>query len=321
MRKLSLLIVAAPFLAASGQVDPLSGWKDGPNKKAIVEFVAAVTQKDGPDYVPPEDRVATFDNDGTLWCEKPTIEGVFALEQFRAMLPKHPEWKDRQPFKAILEKDKEHFAHADMEEIIAFFLATHSGMAQAEFNESARQFFATAKHPKFGVLYKQMTFQPMVELVKHLQANGFRVYICSGGDVDTMRAVAQEIYGIPVENIIGTSLVYEAREEAGKLTLLRTAKFFSFNDKIDKPKNIWLRLGKRPILAAGNVRSGGDIAMLRLAQGSKYRSLQLMVNHDDAEREFAYAEKDCASLSAAEQHGWNVVSIKNDWRRVFSFEK
>lgn len=308
-------------VAATGQPEPLASWKDGPNKKAIVEFVKGVTTKGGAHFVPVEDRVATFDNDGTLWCEKPTIEITFALENFKVMLPKNPAWKDKQPFQAIIEKDKEHLAHADMAELIEFFVATHAGMSQPEFNESARKFFATARHPKFKVLFKELTYQPMVELVKYLQANSFRVYICSGGDMDTMRSVAQEIYGIPPENVIGTSFVYEPREVEGKLTLFRTAKLLSFNDKIDKPKNIWLHIGKRPILAAGNVRSGGDIEMLRFSQGSKYKSLQLMVNHDDAEREFSYEEKDRASLNASEKLGWNVVSMKNDWNRVFAFQK
>jgi phosphoserine phosphatase len=315
-------LAAAPAPAPeAGQPDPLAAWKDGPAKKAIREFVAAVTAKGGADYVSPEDRIATFDNDGTLWCEQPTVEVAFSLERFKELLPKHPEWKDRQPFKAILEKDRSHFAHLDVEELLGFYLATHGDVTKDEFQEVSAKFLATAKHPKFGVLYKQLTYQPMVELVRYLQAHGFRVYICSGGDVDFMRTVSQEIYGIPSENVIGTSVVYEAREVDDKLVLYRTAKLRSFNDKLNKPVNIWLRIGKRPILSAGNVRSGGDIAMLRYCQGTKGRTLQLMVNHDDDVREFAYAEKDGESLAAARKYGWQVVSMKNDWQRVFAFEK
>ena len=266
---------------SGGESDPLSAWKDGPAKKAIVDFVSAVTTKGSPDYVAPEDRIATFDNDGTLWCEKPTVEVVFAMKRFEELLPAHPEWREREPFQSILAKGKEAFVHLDVTDLIEFVMASHANVSKDEFDEVATKFLATAKHPKFGVLLKELTYEPMVQLVRHLRANGFQVYICSGGDVDFMRTVSKEIYGIPTENVIGTSQVYEAREKDGRLYLFRTAKLRSFNDKIEKPVNIWMRIGKRPILSAGNVRSGGDIAMLRFCKEGRGRSLQLLVNHDD----------------------------------------
>jgi phosphoserine phosphatase len=307
--------------ATQAQADPLPTWNDGPNKKAILDFVAAVTAKGGADFVPVADRIATFDNDGTLWCEKPLIQGAFMLERFKLLLPKNPAWKLEEPFKAILAKDREYLANAGEEELVKFYLATQANLSKDDFQANAAKFFATAKHPKFNVVYKELTYPPMVELIHFLQANGFQTFICSGGDVDFMRVVSREIYNIPVENVIGSSLVYDVRDQDGKLTLFRSAKLHFFNDKIDKPKGIWLHIGKRPIFAAGNVRSGGDIAMLRFTQSGKGRSLQLMVNHDDDVREFAYAEKDRASLNASETHGFHVVSMKNDWKKIFAFEK
>jgi haloacid dehalogenase-like hydrolase len=332
MRKIAVGMVVIVALAvgltlpvqpvvAQPVADPLSSWKDGPNKKAILDFVKAVTTKGSPDYVPPADRIATFDNDGTLWCEKPTVEIVFTLEKPKALAAKDPTLKEKQPFKAGLEGDKEYLHTAGIKAALELVAATHGGMAQDDFDAEAQQFFKTAKHPKFNQPYPQMTYIPMVELLRYLRAHGFQTWICSGGFMDLMRPFTQEAYGIPPSQVIGSSMKKKSVEKEGKRVLFLLDQILCVCDMDDKPVEIGLHIGKRPIFAAGNVRSGGDIAMLRYCQGNKYRSLQVMVNHDDEAREFAYAEKDRASLNAAEKHGWQIVSMKNDWNKVFAFEK
>ncbi len=306
---------------AQPKTDPLPSWKDGPNKKAILAYVKAVTLKGCPDFVPVEDRIATFDNDGTLWCEQPTVEIVFSQTRLKAMAAKDPDLKEKQPFKAALEGDKEYLHKAGLKAVLELVAATHGDMSQDEFDEEARAFLKTAKHPKFSQPYTKMTYQPMVELLHYLRANGFQTWICSGGFQDLMRVFALDAYGIPPSQVIGSSMKKKSMEKDGKRILYLLGQILCICDQDDKPVEIGLHIGKRPIFAAGNVRSAGDIGMLRYCQGSKYKSLQVMVNHDDEVREFAYNEKDRASLNAAEKHGWQVVSMKNDWQRVFAFEK
>ena len=301
--------------------DPLPSWKDGPNKKAILDYVKAVTTKGSPDFVPVEDRIATFDNDGTLWCEQPTVEVVFTLARLKALADKDSALKDKQPFKAAVAGDKDYLHKAGMKALLEIVALTHGDMPQEEFDEEARAFFKSAKHPKFNQPYPKMTYQPMVELLQYLRANGFQTWICSGGFMDLMRHFSQEAYGIPPQQVIGSSMKKKSMEKDGKRVLYLLGEILCVCDQDDKPVEIGLHIGKRPIFAAGNVRSGGDIAMLRYSQGSKYKSLQVMVNHDDDVREYAYAEKDRASLNAAEKHGWQIVSMKNDWDRIFAFEK
>jgi phosphoglycolate phosphatase-like HAD superfamily hydrolase len=307
--------------AAQPMEDPLPSWKEGPNKKAITAFVKAVTTKDSPDFVPIEDRIATFDNDGTLWCEQPTAEIVFTLTRLKAMAAKDASLKEKQPFKAALEGDHEYLHKAGLKAILELVAATHGDMSQDEFNAEAREFFKTARHPKFKQPYPKMTYQPMVELLQYLRANGFQTWICSGGFMDLMRVFSEDSYGIPPSQVIGSSMKKKSMEKDGKRILFLLNQLLCICDQDDKPVEIGLHIDKRPILAAGNVRSGGDIGMLRYCQGSKYKSLQIMVNHDDDAREYAYAEKDRASLNAAEKYGWNVVSMKNDWMKVFAFDK
>jgi len=301
--------------------DPLPSWKDTATKKAIVDYVNAITKKDGPDYVPPADRIATFDNDGTMWCEKPTVEVVFSEVRLKALAAKDPTLKEKQPFKAVLERDEEYLHKAGMKALLEVVLLTHGNMPQADFDKEASEFFKTARHPKFGVPYQQLAYQPMVELLQYLRANGFQTWICSGGTMDLMRAFTQETYGIPPQQVIGSSMKKKSMEKDGKRILILLGELLEFCDEDDKPVEIGLHIGKRPIFAAGNVKSGGDIAMLEYCQGNKYKSLQLMVNHDDAVREFAYAEPKRESLNAAEKYKWHVVSMKNDWQKVFAFDK
>jgi hypothetical protein len=237
------------------------------------------------------------------------------------MAEKDPALKEKQPFKAALEGDHEYLHEAGLKAVLEIVSATHGDVSQDQFDQEAGAFFKTAKHPKFGAAYPKMAYQPMVEVMQHLRAHGFQTWICSGGFMDLMRAMTQEAYGVPPQQVIGSSMKKKFLDKDGKSLLWLLAQFLTICDKEDKPVNIALHIGKRPVFAAGNVRSGGDIAMLQYCQARKGASLQLMVNHDDAEREYAYAEKDRASLNAAEKHGWRIVSMKNDWQRMFAFEK
>jgi phosphoserine phosphatase len=320
-----LVVATLAFTVALGTAvaqleDPLPSWNDGTTKQSVLDFVKRVTTSASKDFVPEAERIAVFDNDGTLWCEQPVIQGMFAVERLKQLLPEHPEWKTQQPFKAALEMDKQYFYTAGERAVMEIFAATHAGMAQEEFRRLVADFFSTARHPKLNALYKQLAYQPMVDLLRHLRANGFKTYICSGGGVHFMRLVSEEIYGIAPEQVIGSSLLTEFSDVAGKIALQRLPKLGVYNDQEVKPVSIDLHVGRKPVFAAGNVRSGGDVAMLRYSQSSERPSLQLLINHDDAKREFAYSEKDNVSLTAASKHGWTVVSMKNDWKRIFSFE-
>ncbi len=301
----------------------LPSWNDGPPRKAICDFVTRVTEAGGRDFVPVEDRIATFDNDGTLWPEQPIIQAEFVLARLRALAAEDPTLKQRQPFKAALEGDKRALAEAGEPALMQLFAVTSANMTDDRYEEEARRFFATARHPRLGVPYTALAYRPMVELLAFLRAHDFKTFVCSGGGADFMRLISQRMYGIPPEQVIGSRPKKQLRRQAGNTVLFRVPEVAAINDKDTKPVNIDAHIGKRPILAAGNVRSGGDIAMLEYSQGTsvegrKRPSLQLLVNHDDGNREFAYAEKDNASLTAAREHGWQVVSIKSDWRVVFA---
>lgn len=321
---LGLLLALLPWSQAQQQAattDPLPSWNEGPVKKAILDYVARVTDKAGPDFIPPEDRIATFDNDGTLWCEKPTVEVAFTRDRLAALAAKDPTLKERQPFKAALEGDMDFFHINGPKVLMELISATHGNMAQKHFDAEAREFFKTAKHPKFQQPYPKMGYQPMIEVLHLMRAHGFQTWICSGGFMDFMRPITQEAYGIPPQQVIGSSLKKEMVEKDGEYLLWILSQFFTICDHEGKPVDIAMHIGKRPVFSAGNVRTGGDIEMLRYCQASPYKTLQLMVNHDDAEREYAYAEKGRESLNAAEKYRWHVVSMKNDWKRIFGFER
>jgi hypothetical protein len=302
----------------AGQADPLPSWNDGPVKKAILDFVSRVTNKGGPDYLPPEERIATFDNDGTLWAEQPIVEMAFTLDRLKAMAARDPAMKKKQPFKAALEGDHDYFHRAGVKALLELVAATHGDMPQEQFEKEASDFFKTARHPKFGVPFPQTAYRPMVELMRYLRANGFQTWICSGGWMDLMRAMTQEAYGIPPQQVIGSSLKKKFVEKDGRYLLWILTQLLTLCDQEEKPVNIALHVGKRPVFAAGNVRSGGDIAMLRYCQGRPGPSFQLVINHDDARREFAYGEKNNATLNAARENRWNVVSMRDDWKTIFA---
>ncbi len=309
--------VASPAMA----LDPLPAWRDGATKDRILAFVAAVTEPRGQDYVAPGARIAVFDHEGTLWSEKPLVEGVFVLERLRELAPSHPEWTEQLPFKAALELNAKYFIEAGEGAIMELVAAAGSGLAQDSYGRGVRRFLATSRHPLHGVPYARTYYQPMRELLDFLRANGFRCFIVTGTGADFVRELADELYGIPAESVIGSRVATTLTDDGEHLTIQRTDRVERFVDGTAKPLAIAEQIGRRPILAAGNIRSGGDIAMLRYSQDPSRRSLQLLLMHDDWERESAYDEADRASLNAAEQNGWAVVSMRWDWRRVFPFQE
>lgn len=297
--------------------DPLPSWNDGRVKQSITEFVARVTTTGSPDFVPVADRIATFDNDGTLWAEQPVVQGMFVLARLKEMAAADPSLNQKQPFRAALAGNVAYFEQAGEEAIMELLTATHANITQEQFEQEVQRFFEIGVYPTLKVPYSQVTYKPMVELLEHLRANQFQTWICSGGGIDFVRVISQQFYGIPPQQVIGSSIKTEFIKKGGKSVVWRLPELGRNNDKAGKPVGIDLHIGKRPVFAAGNERSGGDIAMLTYSQGRPGASFQLLINHDDAQREFAYQEPDNASLNAAKTNRWQVVSIKNDWKQVF----
>ena len=296
--------------------DPLPSWNDGETKKAIVEYITKVTKEGSPDFIPEEDRIATFDNDGTLWSEKPYVQELFAFFMAKKLIEKHPSLVSKQPFKAIIANDTGYFKKGVEETLIQLIVVTHTGMSMDEFDDYASEFFNDAVYPGRNVPLKNITYRPQLELLKYLRDNGFLTYICTGGTIEFVRSISKDFYGIHPYQVIGTSFKYEYVDSSN--IVFRKALFGSFNDKLEKPSNIRLHIGKKPVFACGNEGGGGDIAMLEYSQSSTYPSFQLMITHDDPVREFAYAENDTASLKASAKNKWHVVSMKNDWKNIFA---
>ena len=301
---------------------PLAAWTDGQAKRTLLDFVARVTKEGGPDYVRPAERIATFDNDGTLWCEQPMQSQLFfAYDRLKALAEKDPTLKDRQPYKAFLEHDFKTIASLGKQAAFEIAFATHAGVTEDEFMSAARDWLATARHPKLGRLYTQCVYQPQIELLDHLRANGFKNFIVSGGGVDLMRAFAEEVYGIPPEQVIGSSVKTRFEMRDGRAELLKLSELGTFDDRDVKPQNIGLHIGRRPILAFGN--SDGDLSMLRYVKSGSGARLALLLHHDDADREVAYDREFRLSplveaLDHAGDYGIDVVSMKRDWSQVFA---
>jgi phosphoglycolate phosphatase-like HAD superfamily hydrolase len=305
--------------------DLLPSWKDTASKAAIVKFVNRVTTEGSADFVPPADRIAVFDNDGALWSEQPMyFQLAFALDRVKALAPRHPEWKNQQPFKAALEGDMKALAEAGEHGLLELVIATHAGNTSEEFAQIVRDWISTARHPKLGRPYTELVFQPMLELLAYLRANGFKTYIVSGGGIEFLRVVAEELYGVPSEQVIGSSVKtkYEVRD--GKPAIVRLPEIDFIDDKAGKPVGIHKFIGKRPIMAVGN--SDGDFQMLEWTTSAPGTRLGLIVHHDDAEREFAYDRKSAfgkldQGLDEGPKRGWTIVSMKNDWRAVYPVVK
>ncbi|MBE8724985.1 HAD family hydrolase [Flavobacterium hungaricum] len=300
-------------VAASG--DPLPSWNDTPLKKEIVDYVTKVTKKGSPDFIPVEDRIATFDNDGTLWAEKPYVQELFAFYRVKKMVEANPALAQKQPFKAVVEKDKSFFEKGGDKALIELVAATHTGMTEADFEASAKEFFAGAKYPGKNVPIKQIRYQPQLELLNYLRANGFKTFIVTGGTVELVRSISQDFYGIPKYQVVGTSFKYKFDDASNNI--VREPALDLLDDKIGKPVGIQLHIGQRPVFACGNEGGAGDLAMLRYSQGSKYPSFQMIVNHNDSIREYNYQEKDNLSLSTAAKYKYHVISMKDDWKKIF----
>lgn len=309
----------SPTPGPTGANDPLPSWNQGAAKQDIITFVKSVTDPASGSYVPPKERIATLDNDGTLWAEKPVpVQAAFLFQRIAELAEDHPEWRTMQPYQAVLEQDSKQLEHLGAEDVEKLIFATHAGMTQNEFEAETKTFLDTAQHPRFDVLYTQVVYQPMLELLEWLRENDFQAFICSGGGAELIRAFSEEIYGIPRENVIGSSLQYEFRETATGPVLIRKSDLVSFNDKQMKPVNIQLHIGRKPILAVGN--SDGDIQMLQYADDGKGPFLNLLLHHDDAEREYAYDQGTEKALETAMQRNWTVISMKRDFKIVFPFE-
>jgi phosphoserine phosphatase len=325
---IAALIGALAFTTvASEAADPLPSWNDGPAKRSIITFVEKVTKPGSPDFVPIPERIATFDNDGTLWSEQPVpVQFYFVADRVKALAPQHPEWKDKEPFASLLRGDLKAALEGGDHGLMELFMATHTGMTTDEFAQMVTDWIATAKHPQTGKRFLDMTYQPMLEVLAYLRANGFKNFIVSGGGIEFMRPWAEKAYGIPPEQVVGSSVKTKFELRDGKAVLVRLPALNFNDDKADKPVGINQHIGRRPIAAFGN--SVGDQQMLEYAQGGSGARFGLLVLHDDASREFAYGPArglpdvkygyfTSALEELAKKNGWTVVSMKDDWKQVF----
>jgi len=319
-------IVVASILcgstAAWAQSDPLPSWNEGVAKRAIIEFVTAVTREGAPDFVAAPERVATFDNDGTLWIEQPIyVQFAFALDRVKALAPLHPEWKDKQPFKAVLEGDMATIAAAGEHGAAEIVAATHAGVSPEEFRQTVKEWLATAKHPRYNRRYDELVYQPMLEVLAYMRANGFKTFIASGGGIEFIRVFAEERYGIPPEQVVGSSIVTKFERRDGRPTLFRLPQVNFVDDGPGKPVGIEQHIGRRPIAAFGN--SDGDLEMLQWTTMAGGRRLGVVVHHTDAERESAYDRQSKVghldkALEAAALDRWTLVDMKRDWKTIFA---
>jgi hypothetical protein len=307
------------------QTDPLPSWNDGPVKQSIVTFVGRVTTQGGPDFVVPGARIAVFDNDGTLWAEQPLyFQFVFALDRVKAMAPQHPDWKTKQPFKAFLAGDRKALAATGEKGLLTLIAAAHSGMTTDDFAKSVADWLATAKHPRFNVPYTDLVYRPMQELLLYLRDNSFKTFIVSGGGVEFMRVWAEKAYGIPPEQVVGSSGATQFKIGPGNaVSLVKLPKVEFVDDGPGKPSGINRFIGRRPIFAFGN--SDGDQQMLEWTAGNGSARFMGIVHHTDAEREWAYDRtskigKLDKALDEGRKRGWTIVDMKRDWKRVFGFQ-
>jgi len=322
----TLALVAIVFVSVTTlhAQDPLPSWNDTAPKKAIVAFVGKVTKEGSSDFVPPAERIATFDNDGTLWCEKPLpVQLFFTLDRVKALAPQHPEWETKEPFASLLKGDLKGALAGGEHAILEMMAVTHSGMTITEFEKIVTDWIATAQHPKFKRPYTECVYQPMLELVAYLRANGFKTFIVSGGGIEFMRPWTEKVYGIPPEQVVGSSGKTKFELRDGTPVLLKLPAIDFIDDKDGKPVGINEHIGRRPVMAFGN--SDGDLQMLQWTAASGGSRYCLYVHHDDAEREYAYDRKDALAKldkgwDEAVAKGWTVVSMKDDWKIIFPFE-
>jgi phosphoserine phosphatase len=321
----AVLALALAATIARAQ-DPLPSWNDGPAKQAIVNFVAKVTKEGSSDFVPPAERVAAFDNDGTLCAEQPMyLQFLFALDRANGLAPQHLEWKDKEPFASLLKGDLKGALAGGERAMVEIVMATHAGMTTEEYERIVRDWVVTAKHPRFKRPYTECVYQPMLELLAYLRAKGFKTFIVSGGGIEFMRPWTERVYGIPPEQVLGSSIKTKFEMRDGKPVLVRLPEIAFIDDKEGKPIAINEHIGRRPIAAFGN--SDGDRQMLEWTGVGSGARLMMLVHHDDAVREFAYGAESKigtfsdALMAEAKKNGWPVISMKDDWKTIFAFEK
>ena len=318
MKQITLLALLFPATLLGS--DPLPSWNDTAPKQAVVAFVEKAAKEGGPGFVPVPERIAVFDNDGTLWSEQPVyFQAFFIFDRIKALAPQHPEWKDKEPFASVLKGDIKSVLSGGEHALLEMAMATHAGMTTGEFEKTVSDWIATARHPITGRLYTEMVYQPMIELLAYLRSNGFKTFIVSGGGIEFMRPWAEKVYGVPPEQVIGSSIrtKYELRD--GKPVIVRLPEIDFIDDKAGKPVGIHRHIGRRPVFAAGN--SDGDFQMLEWTTAGEGARFGLIIRHDDAEREWAYDRNSHVgkldkALDEAPGRGWGVVSMKRDWRTV-----
>ncbi len=325
---IAVFTIVCVFLMLAGvqaqAADPLPSWNEGKARQSIVAFVEKVTKPGSPDFVPPAERIATFDNDGTLWAEQPMyFQLLFALDRVKVLAPQHPEWKDKEPFASLLKGDVKSALAGGEKAIMEIVMATHAGMTTEEFEKVVKDWLATAKHPTTKRPYTEMVYQPMREVLAYLRANGFKTFIVSGGGIEFMRPWTEKVYGIPPEQVIGSSIKTKFEMHDGKPVLVRLPELNFFDDKEGKPVAINQHIGRRPIAAFGN--SDGDLQMLQWTAAGKGARFMLIVHHTDAEREWAYDRKSKIghldkALDEALNSGWTVVDMKQDWKVIYPFQ-
>ena len=329
MRGSALVLITAVLALGTAQArdDHLRSWNDGPTKKAIVEFVRKTADKASPDYVPPAERIATFDNDGTLWSEQPMyVQALFAFDRVKALAPQHPEWQTQEPFASVLKGDLKGALAGGDKALLEIVMATHAGMTTEEFQQTVRDWIATAKNPVTKRPVLEMVYQPMVELLAYLRAHGYKTFIVSGGGIEFMRPWAELVYGVPPEQVVGSSIKTKFELRDGKAVLVRLPELNFIDDKEGKPVGINQHIGHRPIAAFGN--SDGDRQMLEYATTGNGLRFGMLVLHDDAKREFAYGPAtglpdshvgtfSQALYDEAKQRGWVVISMQRDWKTIF----
>ena len=319
------LAFALLFAVSGVSAQTLPSWNEGKAKSAIVAFVKTVTDKKSKDYVAPAERIAVFDNDGTLWSEQPLyFQLAFALDRVKVLAPQHPEWKTQEPFAALLRGDLKTALAGGEKALLEIVMATHAGTTTEEFEKVVRDWISTAKHPKTGRRYIEMVYQPMIDLLRYLRANGFKTYIVSGGGIEFMRPWVEQVYGIPPEQVVGSTIKTKFEMRDGKPTIARLPELDFIDDKEGKPVAINRFIGRRPLLAFGN--SDGDLQMLQWTAAGSGLRLMGIVHHDDARREFAYDRESHVgrldkALDEAKARNWIVVSMKSDWKRIFPFER
>jgi hypothetical protein len=319
------LVAVLALVSLAAAAEPLPSWNKGQAKRAIVDFVQRVTEAGGADFVPIPERIAVFDNDGTLWTEKPMYAQLaFALDRVKALAPQNPEWKDKQPFKAALAGDLKTVAAGGEHALLELIMATHAGMTTDAFAKVVVDWLATAKHPRFDRPYTELVYQPMLELLVYLRANGFSNYIVSGGGIEFMRPWTEKVYGIPPEQVIGSSIKTRFELSDGKPVLVRLPEINFIDDKAGKPVGIHMHIGRRPIAAFGN--SDGDLQMIQWTTAGSGARFGLIVHHTDSEREWAYDRQSHVgrldkALDEAKAKGWTVVDMKKNWKAIYPFQQ